>query len=129
MKQYKNVDEFLADLDDKKREQTAYLRKIILRVAPNLTENIKWNAPNYSCFGVDRITFNVHNKQGIVKLILHMGASKPEDKIAAPVMPGFEDILSWNSNIRGTVSFTDLADIKAKEPRLSDTLRQWLRQD
>ena len=48
MKKYKTVDEYLADQTLEKLEQINFIRQLILRIEPSLTENLKWNAPNYS---------------------------------------------------------------------------------
>jgi uncharacterized protein YdhG (YjbR/CyaY superfamily) len=59
-----------------KQHQIDMLRSIILSVEPKLQEHIKWNAPSYVLNGEDRITFNLMNKESLVKLILHMGATR-----------------------------------------------------
>jgi hypothetical protein len=48
--------------------------------AADLTEHIKWNAPSYVLDGEDRITLNLLNKQGLAKLVLHMVATRPENR-------------------------------------------------
>ena len=65
-------------LDDDTREQVQLLRDIIGSLDADLTEHVKWNAPSYVFDGEDRITMNLRNKQGLVKLVLHMGATRPE---------------------------------------------------
>lgn len=126
MHTYKTVAEFLADQNEEKRAQVNALREIILDSAPSLSENIKWNAPNYVFNKEDRITFNVMNKEGAVKLILHMGASKKEDKKATPVLNDESKLIAWNSNIRGTLTFTNLADIKNNQEQLGNIVKRWL---
>ncbi|CAN5164046.1 hypothetical protein BH09PAT3_BH09PAT3_3330 [soil metagenome] len=126
MIKYKDVAEFLADLPTEKRAQVEMLRGIIMKTEPNLVENLKWNAPNYALQGEDRITFNVMNKQGLVKVILHMGATKVEDKKAAPVMSDTGGLVEWNSNIRGTITFGSMDDVLKSEAVLPGILQKWL---
>lgn len=120
------MDEFLADQPSEKLVQISALRQIIMKVEPNLEESLKWNAPNYTYRGEDRITFNLMNKQNIVKLILHMGATKKEHKSGEPILKDDEGIVEWNSDIRGTISFVDMDDINLSEERLRKVIRSWL---
>lgn len=126
MKKYRTVDEFLADQPQQKLEQIQAVRHIITSIEPSLQENIKWNAPNYVHSGVDRITFNLLNKEGVVKLVLHMGAAKKEDKSGKPILTDDEGLLDWASDIRGAISFADLSDIQTKEPQLKRLIKRWL---
>src|SRR5688572_9411968 len=126
MNKYSNVEEFLADQDSAKKEQIERLRAIIKKAKPELTEHIKWNAPSFVLDGEDRITFNVLNKDGAVNLILHMGATRKEDKKGAPVMPDDKGLVSWQSDIRGMMSFADVASIEAKEADIADVISRWL---
>ena len=126
MQQYKTIPDFLESLNDNKLEQVETLRRLIVSVEPSLHEHIKWNAPSYVLNDEDRITFNLVNKQGIVKLVLHMGATKQEDKHGAPVLAADEGIVEWSSNIRGVVSFDSLQAIEAKKSQLLSVLKRWL---
>ena len=92
-----------------------------------LEENIKWNAPNYNYKGVDRITFNLLNKEGKVKIVVHMGTSRKEVKKAPPILEDRYGLVEWNSNIRGTITFYSLEDIFNKENNLRKFLRQWVK--
>lgn len=101
--------------------------ELSLRVqTPTLQEHIKWNAPSYVINGEDRITFNLMNKEGLVKLVFHMGATRKEDKKAEPVMNDKSGLIEGNSNIRGMLIFQDLQDIQAKREEISKIVKQWL---
>lgn len=126
MKKYKTVNEFLADQPAEKLEQINFIRQLILRIEPSLIENLKWNAPNYTFQNEDRITFNTMNKEGIIKLILHMGASRKENKNGKPVLSKDFGIVDWNSDIRGTISFENINNIKDKEDVLAKVISGWL---
>ena len=126
MQKYKTVEEFIADLKDDKLSQVEALRGIILETKPQLKEHIKWNAPSYVLEGEDRITFNLMNKQGVVKLIFHMGATRKEDKKGTPVMHDESGLIEWSSDIRGMITFTTLEDITSNLISLRKIIDDWL---
>ena len=115
-----------SDLDPEKRLQIDMLRDVILSVEPKLQEHIKWNAPSYVLDGEDRITFNLMNKESLVKLILHMGATRKEDKKGDPIMNDESGLVHWSSDIRGTLTFMSIEDIQAKTEPLKKIIRDWL---
>ena len=55
---YRSVDEFLAAQPPPRREQVEVLRTLVREAAPELTEIVKWNSPDYTLDGVDRLTIN-----------------------------------------------------------------------
>jgi hypothetical protein len=126
MQKYKTLEEFFNDLDDEKHLQVETLRKLILEIGPQLEERIKWNAPSYALEGDDRITFNLMNKQGVVKLVLHMGTARKENKKGDPVMEDESGLIEWSSDIRGILTFADVEDIKVKSAQLKTILEKWL---
>ena len=126
MHKYKTVEEFINDLDDDKRSQVDILRDLILSTEPQLEEHIKWNAPSYVLDGEDRITFNLMNKQGVVKLVLHMGATRKEDKKGAPIMQDESGLIEWSSDIRGMITFNSLTDISSNTTSLEKIIKGWL---
>lgn len=123
MKKYTTVSEYLADLAPDMRDAVNTLRKIILDSA-DVTEHIKWNAPSYIYENEDRITFNTHSDD--IKILIHMGATQKEDKKAMPILDDPVGIITWNSNIRGTVTFMDMDDVMAKKSDFIDVLKRWL---
>lgn len=122
----KAIEDYLATLDSDKRQQVESLRTIILSTQPDLREHIKWNAPSYVYDGEDRITFNLMNKQGVVKLVLHMGATRKEDKKGTPVLSDESGLIEWASDIRGMITFQSLHDITLHEASLRTILKNWL---
>lgn len=123
MKTYATVPDFLEDLDLEKRKQVKKLREIILD-SVRVTEHIKWNSPSYVYKGEDRITFNLHGND--IKILIHMGATRKEDKKAAPILEDTTGLVKWNSDIRGTISFKDMDDILAKKSQFESILHIWL---
>jgi hypothetical protein len=126
VKKYKTLEEFLNDLDDNKRQQVDALRELILQVEPKLEEHIKWNAPSYVLGGEDRITFNLMNKQSVVKLVLHMGATRKENKKGTPVMLDESGLVEWSSDIRGMLTFTDMEAVNSSLASVKNILKSWL---
>lgn len=121
-----SVDDLVSALDAATHAQVQLLRDIIGSLGVDLTEHVKWNAPSYVLDGEDRITMNLRNKEGVVKLVLHMGATRPEDKKGAPVLTDDEGLVEWASDIRGLIAFANADDIRAREPALRRVLTRWL---
>jgi hypothetical protein len=127
MKKFNSLNEFFEAQPADMLQQIMLVRELLFEVESNLQESLKWNAPNYSYLNEDRITFNLMNKQGILKVIIHMGAKKKEDTSAKPVLDGASDLVTWNSNIRGTISFADYDEIQAKSERFKQVIAEWIR--
>jgi hypothetical protein len=127
MGKYKTLEEFYINQSDDKKAQVEEIRNIILSAEPQLQETIKWNAPNFVFEGQDRLTMNLMNKEGKVKLIFHMGPTKKEDKKADPVMSDTAGLIYWNSDIRGTITFESLQHVKQVRHQLTELIGEWLR--
>jgi len=125
MNKYKNIDEFLVALSPEKNEQVLLLRRYIQDAEPSLEEHIKWNAPSYIYNGEDRITFNVLNKEGAVRLVFHMGAFRKENKKAEPVLKD-TSLINWVSDIRGYATFKDLNEIRSQKRSIQNVVRRWI---
>lgn len=126
MKKYLTVSDFLNDLDKDKYDQVQALRDVIVNANPNLSEYIKWNAPSYVYEGEHRITFNLVNKQQLVMIVIHMGATRVENKKAQPVLNDSSGLVIWNSNIRGTICFENLEQIIYRSEDISKLIESWL---
>jgi len=125
MNKYVTVDEFLNDLTEDRRQQVEALRSIIKSVNSELTEHIKWNSPSYIFDGEDRITFNMHYPDQTM-VLLHMGATRKENKKADPIMNDTTGLIKWNSDIRGTLAFGGLDDIANSQADITKVLSAWL---
>tara|TARA_R110002050_G_scaffold286468_2_gene436894 strand:+ start:8262 stop:8543 length:282 start_codon:yes stop_codon:yes gene_type:complete len=71
------VTKFLDDLKYPLRKEIEELPTIIVQTASHLSENIKWNGPNYSSENGDRITMRIQPPKQ-VQLIFHRGAKVKE---------------------------------------------------
>lgn len=125
MDKYKTISEFMGGLDEERQSQVEKLRQYILDEAPSLTEHIKWNAPSYVKDDEDRITFNTMNKEQVVKLVFHMGATRKEDKKGQPILKN-TTLVEWASDIRGYMTFNSLEEITLNEKEIKQTIRGWL---
>jgi len=125
MNKYVTVEEFLADLTIERKQQVEALRKIILSTGHDLTEHIKWNSPSYIFNDEDRITFNMHYPDQTM-ILLHMGATRKEDKKGTPVIKDTTGLITWNSDIRGTLSFKSIGDIEASRQNILHLINEWL---
>lgn len=126
MKKYKSLEEFFEDQSGDKLKQIIFVRDLLLDAVPTLQETLKWNAPNYRYDNEDRITFNTMNKQQIVKIVIHMGVSKKEDKSGNPILDDTSGLVVWNSDIRGTISFESVDDIQTKSRQFKKIITDWV---
>ena len=120
-----DVTKFLDDLHHPLRAEIEQLRLAILNSDGNITENIKWNGPNYCFEKEDRITMRVHPPKQI-QLIFHRGAKKrtqPNHKI----IDDNSGLLVWKENDRAVASFKDMAEIEKLKPQLEDIVNKWIR--
>lgn len=117
--------EFMANFDDERKQLVEVMLAAITEACPTLSENIKWNAPNFSHNGKDRLTFMLHKKDR-VSLILHTGVKPKEDKKAPHLFADDTGLLEWNSNIRATITFFDLNDFLFKRDLFKKAVEQWI---
>jgi hypothetical protein len=123
---YRTVAEFLAAQPPARRDEVEALRSIVVEAAPELTEIVKWNSPDYTLDGVDRLTINAAGS-GPVRLILHFGTARPEDKAAAHTFAADPDgLLTWHSNIRASLEMPRGAELPAKREAMAAVIRAWL---
>lgn len=119
------VTDFLDEQKHPFREEIEQLRNCILSANPDLTENIKWNGPNYCFNSADRITMRIQPPTKQVQLIFHRGAIKqtqPEDKIIS----NKSKMLVWKENDRAIVTFKSLQDIINGTAELTNIVIEWI---
>ena len=124
--QNNEVTEFLDELNHPFREEIECLRNIILSADNNLTENIKWNGPNYCSNNEDRITMRIQpltTKQ--IQLIFHRGAKKQEQP-KNKLIEDLSGLLIWKENDRAIASFKNTTDIDNGKTELTEIIKQWL---
>jgi uncharacterized protein YdhG (YjbR/CyaY superfamily) len=121
----KTHQDFMAQFDDERKPLIEALLKAVKEECPILTETIKWNAPTFCYESKDRMTVMLH-KKGQVGLILHTGARPKEDKKAPHLYTDDTRLLEWNSNIRATIAFFDLADFVSKRNLFKKAVKRWI---
>lgn len=118
------VTAFLDGLNHPLRAEIELLRQIIKSAADGLTENIKWNGPNYSFNGEDRITMRVQTVKAI-QLIFHRGAKK----LAQPAGKLIDDtsgLLAWKENDRAVATFKNVGEIEKCQFDLTRIINDWI---
>ncbi len=120
------VTDFLDELIHPFREEIEHLRICILSADKHLTENIKWNGPNYCFENEDRITMRIQPlTTKNVQLIFHRGAKKqaqPTDKLIANT----SKILVWKENDRAIATFKNMQDINNAKAELTEIITAWI---
>ncbi|WP_431110962.1 DUF1801 domain-containing protein [Winogradskyella poriferorum] len=120
----KEVSEFLDGLNHPLRDEIENLRHIITNATNGLTENIKWNGPNYCYNDNDRITMKIQPPKQI-QLIFHRGAKKqeqPEDRI----IQSKSKLLLWKENDRAIITFKNRFEIEKAKADLSSIVNEWI---
>lgn len=119
------VTDFLDEQKHPFRKEIEQLRNIILSSHTALTENIKWNGPNY-CFDIDdRITMRIQPPTKQAQLIFHRGAKKlaqPKDKLIS----NKSKMLLWKENDRAIITFKSLQDIENGKDELKEIISEWI---
>jgi len=115
----------MTTFDDPRKPLVEALLKAITEECPALTETIKWKAPTFCDHDKDRMTIMLHKKDR-VGLILHTGARPKEDKKAPHLYTDQTGLLEWNSNIRATISFSDLSDFLSKRNIFKQAVTRWV---
>ena len=118
------VTNFLDEQNHPLRDEIEQLREIVINAKEGLTENIKWNGPNYCFNEQDRITMRIHPPKQI-QLIFHRGAKKqeqPKDRI----IQSNSKILLWKENDRAIISFKNMSEIKNGKTDLISIVNEWI---
>lgn len=118
-----SVAEFLAALQDGRAAQVERLRALILEAHPDLTEEIKWNAPSFAVDGDDRVTMRLA-PGNVLQLILHRGA-----KVRDTTGFSFTDdsgLVRWLAPDRGVVTLEGADDLEAKAPAIQQLVKTWV---
>jgi hypothetical protein len=123
---FATVDQYLTSHEPQRRADIESLRTLVHEADPSLTEIVKWNSPDYTLGGVDRLTINAAGK-GPVRLILHFGTERSEDKGAAPTFEGDPgDLLTWHSNIRASLPLPPTERLPTERDAIISVIRAWL---
>lgn len=120
------VSQFLNEQKHPFKNEIEELRNCILAANLSLTENIKWNGPNYCIDNEDRITMRIQPPTKQVQLIFHRGAKKqeqPKDKLIA----NKSKMLVWKENDRAIITFKSRQDIENGKAELTTIVNEWIK--
>jgi phosphohistidine phosphatase SixA len=112
-KKKETVAEFLARQKHPLIDGIEAVRAIIKGVEPEISEEIKWNAPSYNLKGEYLLTFNLRPRDKI-HLVWH-------NPLVSEVM---SDLLEGDYVDRRMTYFTSLAEIRSKKKDLESALKQ-----
>lgn len=116
------VEALIDTLEHPYKAEILTLRQIILAADPQISEEVKWNAPSFRTTE-HFATFQLRAKDG-VQIIFHLGA-----KVTAATGITIADpstLLTWLAKDRASVSFQNLAEIQAKQSAFADLVRAWI---
>ncbi len=119
------VTNFLDGLNHPFRSEIDELRKLILSTNADLSENIKWNGPNYCVGEEDRITMRIQPPKKQAQLIFHRGAKKqaqPTNRLIASK----SKLLQWKENDRAIITFQSAKEIETGTAELKEIISEWI---
>lgn len=120
-----SVTKFLDEKNHPNRELIETLRNLILSTNQSLDENIKWNGPNYSINGEDRITMRLFPPKSF-QLIFHCGA-KARNDLKERLIIVKSDLLLWKSNDRALIELKKLESEDFNQKELIGIIKKWLK--
>ena len=120
------VEEFLSGLNHPLKEVVIETRALILASNNKITEHIKWNAPSFCIDDIDKITFNLHNKQ-YVMLVFHKGAKAKSNTSKGPLFKDDTGMLEWVANDRAVLKITSIAEVNSKSQQLKKLVNHWIK--
>ena len=110
------VNEFIEKLDHPFKAEVEMIRAIIKNVNPDITEQIKWNAPSFNYKGETLVTFNLWEKNRIHLVFHNPMISKVKNKL-----------LEGDYDHRRMAYFADQNEIQAKRKDLEKALKDLIR--
>lgn len=116
---------YLKVLEHPLKAEIEVVRGIILEANGELSEHIKWNAPSYRLNENDRITFNLHGKDGF-RLIFHCGSKITEYAQNGPLFEDDTNLLEWVTGDRATIKFRSMNEIEVNKKNLIKVIRKWI---
>jgi len=110
----KKVDDFLAKLDHPLKKEMGVLRDIIMKVHPEITEDVKWGGPSFYYKG-DIATFSPRVKD-TAALVFHQAEGLNNDEVLEVAPKG-----------KAYAKFKDMAEVEARSKGLQEVIEQWIK--
>lgn len=120
----KEVTQFLDEQNHPFRSEIELLRNYILMANKGLTENIKWNGPNYCFDNNDRITMRIQPPKQL-QLIFHCGAKVKEQPKEKMIKKDY-GLLVWKGNDRAIATFKNMQEIENSKSDLINLVVEWI---
>lgn len=119
-----DVTKLIKSLNHPLINELAELREIILSSNIKLTENIKWNSPNFSIDGNDLFTIKIYplNK---IQIIFHRGAKK-QQPIENKLINDPHNLLTWRENDRAIYTLNSKNSIGAHKLKIQQLINDWI---
>ena len=101
------------------------IRMLILTANSSLSENIKWNGPNYSFNEQDRFTLRTQpvNK---LQLIFHRGA-KVKAQPTERLIKDERGLLTWKENDRAIFEVESIEDVNNNKKYIQFLINEWVK--
>jgi hypothetical protein len=109
----KKVDDFLAKLDHPLKREMGVLRDTIIKVHPEITEDVKWGGPSFYYKG-DIATFSLRVKD-TVALVFHQAEGLTAGEVLESAPKG-----------KAYAKFQSMAEVDAKRKNLQAIIKQWI---
>lgn len=107
------VDDFLAKLEGPLKEEMAVLRDAIMKVHPEITEDVKWGGPSFYYKG-DIATFSLRIKDTLT-LVFHKAEGLDSTEILEPAAKG-----------KAYAKFKSMEEVMARRAGLQAIIKQWI---
>lgn len=120
------VTAFMRDLDHPRKRDIEAVRQILLGVAPEIHEGIKWNGPSFRTKDYFATVFLRDTDR--VRLILHRGAKPKADSARGMRLADPAGLVEWLAKDRCFVTVGKGRDIAVRRAALEAIVREWLRQ-
>ncbi|QDX27572.1 DUF1801 domain-containing protein [Sphingomonas suaedae] len=114
---------YLAGLAPADRAMIDALRGVVIDAAPDLVEEIKWNASSFRNGADHKVTLGIERKGG-VRIVLHRGVAKKDQAGWSFADP--DRLAAWPAADRGVVTLRTLGDIVDRRDALGRLVARWI---
>jgi hypothetical protein len=118
------ISKWIKSLMHPQESSIQWIREIIMNCGYPTEEKIKWNSPNFTVNGEDRITLRIQ-PVNCFQIILHLGAKKSLRDLATEFST-LSPLIEWKSGDRGIITLSNKSDIKNIEAEINKILSKWL---